>query len=40
MSMMCVMKGCTEKKGLCIHEKAMLFVVVLVGLAAMGLLVY
>ena len=36
MSMMCSMKECTEKKGVCIHEKAMFVIVVLVGLGIMG----
>lgn len=37
MSMMCSMKECTEKKGLCIHEKAMSAVTfVLFGLLEMG----
>ncbi|MEQ1789420.1 MAG: hypothetical protein ABL857_03145 [Rickettsiales bacterium] len=34
MSMMCKMNGkCTAKKGLCIHEKMMLGMVITIGLA-------
>ena len=30
MSLMCSMKGCKEKQGMCIHEKMMLGMVVVV----------
>lgn len=37
MSLMCSLEGCKEKKGLCVHEKAMM-IIVLVAVA--GLLVW
>lgn len=37
MSMMCSLKGeCTQNKGLCVHEKMMLVIIVLIGVGAMG----
>ncbi len=37
MSLMCPMEGCKAKRGMCIHEKMMMFVVIM---AAAGGLVY
>ncbi len=38
MSLMCPMEGCKQKRGMCIHEKMMLAVVIMV--AAGGLVFY
>jgi hypothetical protein len=34
MSLMCSMDGCKQKQGMCIHEKMMMSIVVLMAIAA------
>ncbi len=36
MSLMCKMDSCVAKKGMCVHEKMMMGIVILGGLAAAG----
>ena len=36
MSLMCSMNGCKQKKGMCIHEKMMMVVVVLAAIAGIA----
>lgn len=35
MALMCPSKGCKEKKGMCMHEKAMLVLLAIVAIVAL-----